>query len=238
MLFISIIFVKKTTIISQNENKITTWRLQPIRRCNQTYTGPTTCRLFIVKTTLTPESKFKIKTNRYFIIVIFYIYIFLKRNIVISKRLKPTFARKITLIYLYLFIYYYNYCIKRPDNRFQRHHSVFPSLLWPKPNSARTSFPCVVRHQTKPVRCRTTTWRSRTWSGTRSCRPTPTLVPAATSFRSPRTISASARTSLAALAVRFTLPSSTISRTSPPPMIPTTIPRIPLAAPSPSLDFF
>ncbi|KAK4801927.1 hypothetical protein SAY86_000130 [Trapa natans] len=36
--------------------------------------------------------------------------------------------------------------------------------------------------------CRTTTWRSRTWSGTKSYRPTPTPAPAEIYSRSPRTI--------------------------------------------------
>uniref|UniRef100_A0A804ILH4 Uncharacterized protein n=1 Tax=Musa acuminata subsp. malaccensis TaxID=214687 RepID=A0A804ILH4_MUSAM len=59
-------------------------------------------------------------------------------------------------------------------------------------------------------------WRSRTWSGARSCRPSPTPAPAATCFRSPRRTSASARRSPGALAAPYSSPSSTTPRTSPP----------------------
>ncbi|KAK4747789.1 hypothetical protein SAY87_014375 [Trapa incisa] len=63
--------------------------------------------------------------------------------------------------------------------------------------------------------CRTTTWRSRTWSGTKSYRPTPTPAPAEIYSRSPRTIYVSGRRSPAVRAAHSTSPSSTTSRTSP-----------------------
>nr|AFK49112.1 unknown [Lotus japonicus] len=59
-----------------------------------------------------------------------------------------------------------------------------------------------------------TTWRLRTWSGTRNCRRTRTLVHAGTCSRSRRRTSSLAKKSLAALAALSTSPSSTTWKTS------------------------
>ena len=63
-------------------------------------------------------------------------------------------------------------------------------------------------------RCRTTMWRSKTWSGTRSFKPSPTHARAETSFRLPRMSSEWAKRSLVALAVLSSSPSSTTWKTS------------------------
>lgn len=57
-------------------------------------------------------------------------------------------------------------------------------------------------------------WRSKTWSGTRSFKPSPTHVRAETSFRLPRMSSEWAKRSLVALAVLSSSPSSTTWKTS------------------------
>lgn len=78
------------------------------------------------------------------------------------------------------------------------------------PNSAVADTPSPLNRPNPPEqRCRTTTQRLKTWSGTRNCRPSHTHAPAATCSRSPRRILSSAKRLLGALAALFTSRSST-----------------------------
>ncbi|GMP38122.1 hypothetical protein CsSME_00009493 [Camellia sinensis var. sinensis] len=92
------------------------------------------------------------------------------------------------------------------------------------------------RVEISSCRCLTTTWRSKTWNGTTTFKPSPIHVPAETCFRSQNKISTSAKTSLDALAVPSTSLLFTTSKISFPIHPRRRISSPPINSPSLSLD--
>ncbi|KAG7011682.1 hypothetical protein SDJN02_26588, partial [Cucurbita argyrosperma subsp. argyrosperma] len=88
--------------------------------------------------------------------------------------------------------------------------SPFLNPLRLPPNSAVEDSPSPSNRPNPPaLRCRTTTWRLKTWSGMRNCRPSHTHALAATCSRLRRRILSSVKRLLGALAVLFTSQLST-----------------------------